>query len=83
MLGIHAMPRWRLPAAALLMLLLSGCAHRTEEGGNSSLSLPSVRMALVKIPLNGEDAGEDVLRGEAPMERFKATTVSMGNPPPW
>jgi hypothetical protein len=83
MLGINAMPRWRLPGLLLLALVLAGCAARTEQGGRSSLSLPSVRMALVKIPLNGGDAGEDVLKNEDPMERFTPEPVALASAPAW
>lgn len=81
MLGILAMPRWRLPGCLLLGLLLSGCAARTEQSGNSGLPLPSVRMALLKIPLNRGD--NDVLAEQDPIERFKPEPKAVVNAPAW
>ncbi len=81
MLGITVTPRWRLPGCLLLGLLISGCAARTEQSGNSGLPLPSVRMALLKIPLNRSD--NDLLDDKAPIERFKPEPRAVANAPTW
>ena len=82
MLGRNAMPRWRLPGWLMLGLMLSGCAARTESGGtNSTLPIPSVRMALVKIPLNRGEP--DVFDDQDPLKRFTAEPVAVAHTPNW
>lgn len=82
MMGTHVVPRWRLPLLLLFVgCALTGCTVRSTQSGASTLNLPSVRMALVKIPLNGQDAGKDVLQESSPIERFTPEPVSVAYQP--
>ena len=81
MLGRKVTSRWRLPVWLILGLILTGCAARTEEGDNSTLSLPSVRMALVEIPLNRSD--KEVVMDQDPLERFSPAPVAVAHAPSW
>lgn len=81
MLGITVAPRWRLPLWIVVMLSLTGCVPRLSHSGGSPL--PTVRMAMVKIPLNGDGAGTDVLRDAEPIERFSPEPVAAASGFSW
>ncbi len=82
MLGRFMMPRWRLPLWLLLAALLSGCAAQTGQGNNGSgLPVPSVRMSLLKIPLNR--AGKNPMGNQEPIERFTPEAVAVAQKPRW
>lgn len=82
-LGRKAVPRWRLPVWLILALTFAGCASSTEKrGGDSALPLPSVKMALVKIPLN--HGNPDVVGdGSDPLEHFVPEPVAVAHKPKW
>lgn len=77
------MPRRRLPVWVMLAVILPGCASRTEKGGGeSSLPLPSVRMALVKIPLN-RGQPDVVGDGTDTIDHFVPEPVAVAQVPKW
>ncbi len=77
------MPRWRVPVLYLIVTLLAGCASRAEKGGGESgLPLPSVRMSLLKIPLNHGDP-DVVGDGSDPLEHFVPEPVAVSYAPKW
>lgn len=83
MSGRIVAPRWRLPLWVLLAIMMTGCAARSEKAGeDASLDVPSVRMALVKIPLNRSNE-EDLLANSDPIERFTPEPVAVAYTPPW
>ena len=79
------MPRWRLPGIVIIFVVtvlpLGGCMMRATQNGGSMI--PTVKMALVKIPLNGERAGEDVLQSCEPTERFIPEPMAIADTPDW
>lgn len=76
------MPRWRLPVWLLPAVLLCGCAAHSEHGGeDSGMPVPSVRMALLKIPLNRADSNP--LDNQTPLERFAQEPVAVAYEPQW
>lgn len=77
-------PRWRLPVYIAVFAVLSGCAAKTREASDDDeggFRVPTVRMALVKIPLNGDKS--DPLKNSDPIERFIPEPVAVAHKPMW
>jgi hypothetical protein len=63
--------------------LLGGCAARKELAtDDSGMPIPLVKMALVKIPLNGS-TDNNLLDDAPPVERFTAEPMQVAQPPAW
>lgn len=79
------MPRWRLPGMLLFgTLVLGGCAAKKEAAdGDSGLQVPYVKMALLKIPLNGHDEKDAIGLGSDPVQRFVPEPVQVAYKPAW
>lgn len=76
------MPRWWLPGWAIVLLfVLSGCAGRTREGGDTAMMFPVLRMDVVRIPLHRGEP--DVLDRDDPVERFVPVAFNPGSGARW
>lgn len=83
MVGLYAGPRWRLTFTAVLFsVILSGCSGRREMADGSERVLPQFKLALIKIPLNGEP-DDNIFDNLEPREMFSVDSGAIHDRPAW